>query len=135
MGTQQPHPSQEDPGLKMVGGWKSIEVPHMLALLLCSSIGLSFWQLLGTQYWGGMLQPSEVSASSQGCTDSAFLSCFSHSQIVFICMHIAQESCKRYSSPDCWLSVDTEVSASQVLLRTLHAVCVLNSGFRCFGDD
>lgn len=54
---------------------------------------------------------------------------------LFVCMHIAQESCKCYSPPERWLSVDTKVSASQVLLRTLHAVCVLDSGFCCFSDD
>lgn len=131
MGTQQPHPSQEDPGLKMVGGWKSIRSATYACL---APLFFHRPQLLAAS-WNTILGWDVTTLRSFCFLSEVHRQCIPHSQILFICMHIAQESCKRYSSPDCWLSVDTEVSASQVSLRTLHAVCVLDSGFRCFGDD
>lgn len=131
LGTQQPHPSQEDPGLKMVGGWKSIRSATYACL---APLFFHRTQLLAAS-WNTILGWDVTTLQSFCFLSEVHRQCIPHSQILFVCMHIAQESCKRYSSPDCWLSVDTEVSASQVSLRTLHAVCVLDSGFRCFGDD
>lgn len=40
-------------------------------------------------------------------------------------------SCTHCPAPGRWLSVDSEISASQVLLRTLHELIVLNGAFCC----
>lgn len=115
----------EGPVLQMVVGWKGA---RRSATLPCTS-PLLFQgpqHLLGTQYRSGMLWPSWVPAPSQGCTGN----CFSLSQTLFTHTH-TELSCTHCPAPGRWLSVDSEISASQVLLRTLHELIVLNGAFCC----